>query len=125
MSEIWGIWELVSLDVERDGGYEPWGRDVRGLLMYWPTGHMSVGITKEPSSGSATANRFSDSIIFYSGTYELRGSEMLHRAEITSDPTRFVNVHRLVDLDGDALMLRTMPHEATQARLRWHRLARP
>jgi hypothetical protein len=121
---LWGVWELVALEVERDGVLEPWGRNARGLLMYWPTGQMSVGLRKDPDSGSATANSFASSIIFYSGTYELRGAEMLHRAEISSDPARFTNVRRRVEIDGDALTLLTTPGEIPQARLRWRRLAR-
>jgi hypothetical protein len=121
---LWGVWELVALEVERNGVLEPWGRNARGMLMYWPTGQMSVGISKDPESGSDVANSFARSIIFYSGTYELRGAEVHHRAEITSDPVRFTNLRRRVEIDGDALTLLTTPGENPQARLRWRRLAR-
>ena len=92
---LWGVWELVAArESSGTASSEPWAATPGGLLMYWPTGQMSVGISKDPESGSATANSFASSIIFYSGTYELRGAEMLHRAEISSDPARFTNVRR-------------------------------
>src|SRR5689334_5829769 len=87
---VTGTWTLVSFEIE-DTNKEtaPWGRDTHGLLIYAPTGHMSVSINKaiENDSPNELENQF-DSILFYSGTYQIDGEIIRHQVTNASNPSR-------------------------------------
>lgn len=85
-----GSWKLVSFELEDlEGNREPWGKETHGLLIYAPTGHMSVSINKEiePSGDGETQDIF-DSILFYSGTYTVEGDLIRHQVTQASNPAR-------------------------------------
>lgn len=111
VEDIHGVWELHAWELQKkNGDFVSRGKNVRGLLMYSSIGRMSVSITSDGPQ------------VFYAGTYELNGDEMLHRAEITFDAEHFSNVRRRVELDGETLVLRTPAEDAVQVRLVWKRI---
>lgn len=101
-----GTWTLLSFEIEaNDGIRKSWGQDVHGLLIYSPSGHMSVSINKTPEDDpdqTESENLF-DSILFYSGTYRIdEGSEPAlirhqvtqasHRARIGKEMIRYATL---------------------------------
>ncbi len=88
--ELVGTWILESFVIRGDGGGEnPWGREMKGLLIYAPGGHMSVGFNRALDAG--TPDRFEriyDAVLFYSGTWSVNGDEVIHDVEIATDPER-------------------------------------
>lgn len=112
--DLLGVWELQAWELQKKSGeFVPRGKNVRGLLMYSPIGRMSVSITSDGPK------------VFYAGTFEVKGDEVLHGAEITFDEKNFSNVRRRIELDGDTLVLRTPIEDAVQVRLTWKRIGGP
>lgn len=120
---IQGVWRLDAWDVEKEGTYHPRAERADGLLIYTPTGHMSVTITSD-GPGVEFAPVSAPPHIFYAGTYEVRDGEVIHHAQLSFDPKNFTNVHRRMALDGDTLELRTPAEEKRQVRLIWKRIGR-
>ncbi len=120
-NEIYGVWELQAWEVEKNGRFQPRGTNAKGLLIYVPTGHMSVTITSE-APGIEMPPNSAPPMVFYAGTFELKNNEMLHRAELTFDPKNFTNVRRRIQLKGDTLELRTPAEDKRQVRLIWKRI---
>lgn len=122
-NEIYGVWELQSWEVRKDGAFQPRGTNAKGLLIYSPTGHMSVTMTSE-APGVAMPPNSAPPMIFYAGTFDLKDSHMVHHAQLSFDPKNFTNVERRVSLQGDTLELRTPAEEKREVRLVWKRIAR-
>ena len=123
VNDLYGVWELRAWEVEKNGTFQPRGTNAKGLLIYLPTGHMSVTITSE-APGIDMPPAAAPPMIFYAGTFELRGDEIVHHAQYSFDPKNFTNVRRRVKLEGDVLELRTPAEERREVRLEWHRVAR-
>ena len=99
-SRLVGAWRLVQYEDRPDGGPPvfPFGPNPQGLLIYAPTGDMSIQVMKQPHPKVASGDEESitpeekqallDSFMAYFGTW-------------TADPTRGVVIHHVVgDLWG-------------------------
>lgn len=124
LQDIQGSWSLESFDIEKlDKTVAPWGSNAKGLLIYAPSGHMSVSINRDLQPGDSEAHRIFDSILFYSGTYGIDGDIISHVVENASNPGRIgKNMIRYTDLKGDLLTLSSPEESFGRAILRWRRL---
>lgn len=113
LQNIHGSWSLESFDIEKlDKSVGPWGKNARGLLIYAPSGHMSVSINRDMGATGSEAEKIFDSILFYSGIYKIDGSEIRHFVQNASNPARIgKDMIRYASLDVDLLTL-TSPVEA-------------
>jgi hypothetical protein len=125
---IFGSWGLASFEIENlEGQRSPWGTNARGLLIYAPTGHMSVSINKDvenDSSQSESENLF-DSILFYSGTFSMEGNLIRHEVTNASNPARIGKEmlrYATMSSDGNRVELATPKESFGRAILVWKRL---
>lgn len=124
-----GTWELVTFEMEDlEGNRKPWGKNTHGLLIYTPTGHMSVSINKslEPS-GSGEAQDIYDSILFYSGTYSSEGGLVHHQVAHASNPSRIGkemirNLRFFTDPSGVYIELSSPKESFGRGIVTWRRL---
>ena len=127
-ADICGSWKLESFEIESpEKGLTPWGREVSGLLIYADTGHMSVSINKaiEKDPGQSEEQNLFDSILFYSGTYQLDGEIIRHQVANASNPTRIgKEMIRYADLAGDLITLKTPQESFGRATVKWRKLNR-
>jgi hypothetical protein len=124
--KILGAWALKSFEIEGlDGVSSPWGANARGLLIYESSGRMSVSINRDPDSETSDKfERIFDSILFYSGRFEVKGSEIHHIVENASNPDRIgKQMIRHASLDGDLLKLSSPKESFGTAHLVWRKLA--
>ncbi len=125
-----GSWTLLSFEIENlEGTKNPWGKDTHGLLIYAPSGHMSVSINKaiENDPEQTESENLFDSILFYSGTYQLgAGAEsnlIRHQVTQASNPARIgKEMLRYAKLTGDELELATPKESFGRGILRWKRV---
>jgi hypothetical protein len=122
--QIVGTWTLDSFELEdaETRKRRPWGQDVHGLLIYAPTGHMSVSINKSVENDpeqSDCENRF-DSVLFYSGTYQAKGKTITHQVTEASNPDRIGReMIRYAEWSNGLLELITPVESWGRAILRW------
>jgi hypothetical protein len=86
-----GSYNLTSFEIEDlQGVTKSWGTNLSGLLIYTPTGHMSVSINKaiENDPEQTDEQNLFDSILFYSGTYAIEGDLIRHQVMNASNPSR-------------------------------------
>ena len=104
-----GTWNLVEWT--HDGAH-PLGDDAVGRLIYADDGFMSAFLARADGSSDSLA---------YSGTWELRGEEVVHRVSLATRGS-FVgrDLVRSVSWSGDDLVLTTPPPVNV---LRWRRAA--
>jgi len=123
-NDVQGSWSLESFDIERlDKSVAPWGSNTHGLLIYAPSGHMSVSINRDQGAGESEAQKIFDSILFYSGTYRIDGSEIRHVVQNASNPARIGrDMIRYASLEGDVLTLSSPEESFGHAILRWRRI---
>jgi hypothetical protein len=125
-SEVLGSWLLQSFSLEdKEGKQTPWGSEANGLLIYAPTGHMSVSINKavENDPTQSDAENLFDSILFYSGTYQVDGNVIRHQVTNASNPGRIgKEMIRYAELSGDVLTLATPVESFGRAILVWRRV---
>ena len=123
--QIYGTWLLTSFDIENpEGKRTPWGKNTHGLLIYSPTGHMSVSINKEveTSEDGGSADTL-DSILFYSGTYVLDGDMIRHQVTEASNPKRIgKEMLRHAKFYDGLLDLTTPPESFGRAILVWKKV---
>lgn len=136
-----GAWRLVRWAVHYDDGRValPFGDDAEGLLVYAPEGWMSAGMWRRQrsplSSGSAkqadalSKSRALDEYLSYSGTWALRGADIVHDVTSSLNPaligTRQV---RHATLEGSRLRLGADEDDARGARhhrIEWERATAP
>jgi len=125
-----GTWTLLSFEIENlEGIKKPWGNAAHGLLIYAPSGHMSVSINKavEHDPEQTESENLFDSILFYSGTYLVNaGSEpnlIRHQVTQASNPARIgKEMLRYATLSGDELELATPQESFGRGILRWKRV---
>lgn len=126
-ADVAGTWTLESFEIEDTAKkVNPWGRDTHGLLIYADTGHMSVSINKavEKDSDNELETLF-DSILFYSGTYELDGATIRHQVTNASNPARIGReMIRYAELSDGVLTLSTPQESFGRAILKWRRIKR-
>lgn len=125
MSPYHGSWSLEAFDLEKDGNRRAWGSGLSGLLIYAPTGHMSVSINKavENDPEQTEAENLFDSILFYSGTYRVEGDLIRHHVTNASNPSRIgKEMLRYAKLENDLLTLTTPEESFGRAILVWKRI---
>ena len=134
-----GTWRLVSWENRDvvDGRLDyPLGEDAIGYIMYGEDGYMSVSIARpgravfvaEDLFGGSSGERAlaAETYVSYCGTYEFRGSTVIHRVELSLFPNWVgLEQERLVEFEGDRLVLGTRPillgGARRIARLTWER----
>ncbi|MFB7834037.1 MULTISPECIES: lipocalin-like domain-containing protein [unclassified Streptomyces] len=101
--DVVGAWTLVSYrDVDDTGGTTdgPLGPAPSGLLLYSPTGHMSVSMGRKDAPPSG------DSFMGYAGRWRLADGAMVHEIDVSSHAhMRGTTQLRDVSLAGDLLTL--------------------
>lgn len=124
LNSVQGSWSLLSFDIEKlDKSVASWGQNARGLLVFAPSGHMSVSINRDMGQGDSEAQKIFDSILFYSGTYRIEGYVVRHLVQNASNPVRIgKEMIRYASLEGDVLTLKTPQESFGTATLRWKRL---
>ncbi len=123
--KILGAWSLVSFEIEDlQGSTESWGKNVRGQLIYDDSGKMSVSINRDPDlETSDEFERIFDSILFYSGSFEVKGGEIVHGVENASNPGRIgKQLIRFASLIGSDLRLSSPRESFGTAHLVWRKI---
>jgi hypothetical protein len=124
-ADLVGSWKLESFQIEElSGTIRPWGSNLHGLLIYAPTGHMSVSINRDviATSDNESKNLF-DSILFYAGTYSIEGDIIRHQVTEASNPSRIgKELIRYTQLEGDTVRLTTPKESFGTAILTWKRI---
>lgn len=139
-SDLFGAWAFVSWSVNYDDGRitRPLQPNPGGLLIYDPSGLMSVVMHTGDRKAFATANLQKvdaadkasafDSYFHYSGTWFLRGQDVVHEVTAALN-TNMIGTQQVrhVDLEGDSLTLSAVePLEGGRGnrshRLTWRRV---
>jgi hypothetical protein len=126
LTDLTSSWKLKSFIIEpQDGQKRDWGYNITGLLIYDPSGYMSVSINKDVENDpeeNEHQNLF-DSILFYSGTYQLEGSTIKHQVTQASNPARIGReMIRYANLEGSTLTLTTPQEAFGRAILIWEKI---
>lgn len=124
--QIVGSWRLAAFQIEDvEGNRRDWGNNIHGLLIYAPTGHMSVSINKDIENDpeqSESENRF-DSTLFYSGTYVVDGNTITHKVTEASNPDRIGrDMIRYAEFEKDLVVLTTPKESFGRAILTWRKV---
>jgi hypothetical protein len=123
--QVEGTWKLDRFEIEsKEGVRRAWGANAHGLLIYSPSGHMSVSINKDVvrESGNETEDLF-DSILFYAGSYQIEGTLIRHQVTQASNPSRIgKEMLRYAEFEGDRVTLTTPVESFGRAILVWHRI---
>ena len=135
-----GTWHLEAFTIAHpEKGTRDWGTNLRGLLIYSSTGHVSVAINKDvkrDTTAGATASPTDttaaaaptdkdllDSMLFYAGTFSVNGTVITHHVTIASNPARIgKEMIRFAALAGDVLTLTTPEDSYGTAKLVWRRI---
>lgn len=125
-NQITGTWALAGFHIEDlDGHKREWGNAAQGLLIYAPTGHMSVSINKavENDPEQNESQNLFDSILFYSGTYSVEGNTIKHKVTQASNPERIgKEMIRFAEYNDDVVILVTPKESFGRAILTWRRV---
>jgi hypothetical protein len=117
-------WELKSFEIDSpEKGKRSWGKDVRGLLFYSDTGHVSVAINRDlTDTGNPDKDQF-DAILFYAGTYSVEGNVVKHQVTIASSPSRVgKEMVRFISMNGNEITLTSPPESFGTATVVWRKL---
>ena len=119
-----GTWALEAFTiVHPEKGKREWGANLRGLLVYSSTGHVSVAINKNIKESGNPDKDILDAMLFYAGTFEVSGTTISHNVTIASSPSRVGReMIRYASLEGDVLTLTTPEESYGKATLVWRRL---
>lgn len=119
-----GTWELTSFEIEKpDKGKRPWGKNLRGLLIYSATGHVTVSIQRDVVRTGNPDKDLLGALLFYAGTFTIEGNTVLHKVTIASSPARVgKEIVRYAALQGDTLTLKAPPEPFGTATLTWRRV---
>lgn len=123
--QILGSWTLVSFAIEDLTGTKiDWGTNAHGLLIYAPSGQMSVSINRDPDPETQDEfERIFDSILFYSGKFEICGNEIHHLVENASNPTRIgKQLIRYPKVSGNEITLSSPKESFGTAHLVWRKV---
>ena len=130
-SDLHGTYLLKSFTIEFANGEMAgqsvsWGKDPHGILIYAPTGHMSVSINRQiehVEEQSELENVF-DSFLFYAGTYSVEGNTILHLVTEATNPSRVgKDLIRVFEWKGNQLHLKTPMESFGQATLVWEKVS--
>ena len=125
-NEIVGTWLLEGFLIESpQKGQRNWGTNIHGLLIYSPSGHMSVSINRDVEKKSdGDGQNYFDSILFYSGTFDVDGETIKHQVTEASNPTRIGKEQiRFAKLENDILTLTSPDESFGRAILTWRKIA--
>ena len=98
MKSITGTWRLLSLELKKKTGETvyPFGKEVKGLLLYQRDGYMSGIISGEgrphvsvPATMGIPENErlaISKNFIAYAGKYHTEGHKIIHAVEVSFIP---------------------------------------
>src|ERR671917_2245378 len=119
---IVGTWRLISWENRGLDGeiVYPLGKDAVGYIMYGQDGFMFVAIMRRDRAKFAAEDLFgggteeraqaAGTYVSYCGRYEFRGETVVHRVELSLFPNWIgVEQERLVEVEGDRLILSTRP----------------
>jgi len=117
-----GSWRLESFELRKSNGQVsfPFGKDAHGYIIYNPDSHMSVAFMRTGRPNFASEELFSgtpeekglayDTYFSYSGTYEIRGDQVIHHIEVSMFPNWTGHDQaRFYRFEGDLLILSTPP----------------
>ncbi|MCB9688381.1 MAG: lipocalin-like domain-containing protein [Alphaproteobacteria bacterium] len=137
MDALIGAWSFVGMDaVTPRGIVRPFGSEVQGRLLYLADGRVSVHAASavRPRVGSGDPFRATDGeaaalargYVGYTGRWWVEGDLVHHRVETSFFPNWEGEVHpRRIQLDGDELVLSTVPQavggEVATVHVRWRR----
>ncbi len=125
-NEIVGTWLLESFLIEsKQNEKRDWGVNVHGLLIYTPSGYMSVSINKDVEKKSTVeAQNYFDSILFYSGTFSVDAEIVKHQVTEASNPNRIGKEQiRFAKLENNLLTLTSPDESFGRAILTWRKVA--
>ena len=80
---ILGVWSLKDFLIEDKDGCRKWRENAHGILIYNEKNYMSVSI-----NSNITSDAILDSMLFYSGTFEVVGDTVKHLVANATDPGR-------------------------------------
>ncbi len=122
---IVGVWALDAFTIHKTNGtFAPWGDGAHGMLIYTDSGHVSVSINRKVEKTEPEEKGFYDSILFYSGTFEVVADQILHEVQNASNPNRVGrNMIRFASLEGSKqITLKTPNEEWGHAVLVWRKI---
>ena len=127
-----GTWQLEAFTITHpEKGTRDWGTNLRGLLIYSSTGHVSVAINKDVKRDTTVVAATTtpadkdllDAMLFYAGTFSVNGTVITHHVTIASNPARVgKEMIRFAALAGDVLTLTTPEESYGTANLVWRRI---
>ncbi len=122
MKSLHGSWILENFEIEKpDGSKKPWGESMSGLLIYSPDGHMSVSINRK--ANSEDPNDVLNSVLFYSGTYNVSENSIKHQVKNATSLSRIgKEIMRYYKFDDDLLHLYTAKQSFGVAHLTWKKV---
>ena len=101
IQDVIGAWKLKSFEIEKEGVSRPWRQNAHGTLIYSEDGYMSVSINSDHSEDD-----WLNSLLFYSGTYEVQGTTIKHVVLNATNPDRIGNkLIREATFDGKQMSL--------------------
>lgn len=120
-AQLVGSWELLEFLLQKDGVSRQWNNNAHGLLLYTDDGHVSVSINSQVEGAGASDTATLSSILFYAGTFEIRGNQVVHHVCNASDPNR-VGKDMIRDAElGDGLLALIARGDFGEARLVWRK----
>ena len=80
-----GSWQLSSFEIQTNAGkWEPWGSELKGLLILTPDSFMSVSILR---NSNAVFDPIDD-VLFYSGNFYVDGDQIIFDVLLATDSSR-------------------------------------
>jgi len=125
-NDLIGSWELEAFQIESTTKkISSWGRNSHGLLIYTDSGHMSVSINRDIEGDPEDPANIFKSILFYSGTYQLKDQTIYHQVTNASNPARIgKEMIRYARLEKDRMTLTTPEESFGKAILIWKRVSK-
>lgn len=124
-NKIVGTWLLERFLIESPQKEQRnWGDNAHGLLIYSPSGHMSVSINRDVEKKSdVDGQNYFDSILFYSGIFDVDGEIVKHQVTEASNPNRIGKEQvRFAKLENDILTLTSPDESFGRAILTWRKI---
>jgi len=113
-AQIYGVWKLVSYDVEiqATGQKEPpMGKNPTGYVIFTPEGRVFFVLTGEGRKAAKTVQERADlpsSLVAYTGTYRIEGDQWITKVEVAWNPEWIgTEQRRFFKVDGERLKVLT------------------
>ena len=113
---LFGAWRLLRFEREEPAGvWRAWPEGAQGLLIYAPSGYMSVALNWPPDEEAGDCDA-------YAGTFSVEGDRVLHHVTNSVRPKRIgKTLERLAVLDGDILTLHAVNRHG-RLRVVWQKI---